>query len=200
MARSSFFTSIRKNPARYSFDSGKMPSVTGLPSLSTRTNFESVGAARPHVPTNSPDFMSVCVKSPMNFWLASSTSLGQFMYWVYPSRGVFMISRYFIGIAPESCPCRVPFWARFVRWSDQTAGSRHSGSCGKRKASGPPRQAVGEYPVVRQLEKLNDQHPRQRDQDRRHRDRRSPGCLGVPSQIHECRDRSADDEAEEPGV
>src|SRR5580704_827057 len=93
-ARSGLSTSIIQKPARNSLDSGKMPSVTGRPSLPARTSFAWSGNDSPSADTNSPRSCSsllTAIIKPMcarrSFWGHSGTPCPAFI--------VFIIRMYF---------------------------------------------------------------------------------------------------------
>src|SRR5215469_1961367 len=87
-----------QKPARNSLDSGKMPSVMGMPFLAARTSFASSGSVRPSARTNSPASLSSLLSLCINAMCASRSCFAQARIpsLARPAFMVFIIKIYFM--------------------------------------------------------------------------------------------------------
>src|SRR5271169_614274 len=95
-ACSGLSTSTIQYPARNSFDSGKTPSVIGVPSLLARTSLAWSGQPKPSVATYTPSSLSCLLKARMKATFASISFFDHLAYspkWAFVP---FIIRMYFI--------------------------------------------------------------------------------------------------------
>src|SRR5882762_9308922 len=107
-ACSALSTSTIQYPIRNSFDSGKTPSVIGIPSLPARTILAWSGNARPSVATYVPESLSSLLKARMKAKFACRSSFDHLAYQSQSAFVPFIIRMYFMSY------CSFRFWHWWV--------------------------------------------------------------------------------------